>query len=182
MPDYRRDHTPGGTWFFTIVTYRRRRLLTHPAVRLALRGAIEKTRTSHPFTIDAWVLLPDHLHCLWTLPPGDTGFPARWSLIKRRTSQTLADCPGLLPPPGQSRTRRRESTLWQRRFWEHRIRDEDDLKRHLDYIHWNPVRHGLVGHVGDWPWSTFHCWLKRGMYPEDWGGQHTQPETLNFGE
>ena len=182
MPEYRRDQTPGGTWFFTVVTYERRCLLTHPAVRLALRHAVEKTRLSHPFMIDAWVLLPEHLHCLWTLPNGDAGFSARWSMIKRRTSQALAACPGLLPPSTQTRAKRQESTLWQRRFWEHRIRDEADLRHHLDYIHWNPVKHGIVANVSDWPWSTFHHQVKRGMYPVDWGSQYTEPQTVKFSE
>ena len=182
MSEYRRDRTPGGTWFFTVVTCKRRRVLTHPAVRLALRQAVEKTRISHPFAINAWVLLPEHLHCLWTLPNDDTGFSARWSIIKRRTSQALADRPDLLPPSTQTRTKRRESTLWQRRFWEHRIRDEDDLRHHLDYIHWNPVKHEHVTSVADWPWSTFHRWVERGWYPNDWGGQYTEPQTMKFGE
>jgi len=169
MSWYRRDCTPGGTWFFTVVTAGRSRWLCEPAARHALRDAFAATRTRHDFAIDALVLLPDHLHCVMTLPEGDADFSLRWSLIKRRTSWALRDHPA----PGRAR--------WQRRFWEHRIRDEDDLARHVDYIHFNPVKHGLVARVADWPHSSFHRFVARGDLARDWGD--APPEILGrFGE
>lgn len=166
MSDYRRARDPGACYFFTLVSHQRRPLLTEAPLRAALRQAIERVRVGYPFAIDGWVLLPDHLHCLWRLPEGDADFGLRWSMIKRLTSQTL-------PRPGGvslSSRLRRESGLWQRRFWEHRIRDAEDYRRHLDYLHFNPVRHGLVRRVVDWPWSSFHRLVREGVYPPDWGG------------
>ncbi|MGA4323921.1 REP-associated tyrosine transposase [Ectopseudomonas hydrolytica] len=165
MSDYRRAREQGACYFFTLVSHQRRPLLTEAPVRAALRGAIEQVRQGYPFAIHGWVLLPDHLHCLWQLPPGDAEFGLRWSMIKRLTSQALPQSEGI----SLSRRLRREAGLWQRRFWEHRIRDEQDLRRHLDYLHWNPVRHGLVQQVVDWPWSSFHRLVREGVYPADWG-------------
>ena len=121
------------------------------------------------------MLLPDHLHCLWELPPGDTDFARRWSIIKRKVSQSVH-----LPPTSNSRVARRESGFWQRRFWEHGIRDADDYRRHMDYLHWNPVKHGLVTRVADWPWSSFHRLVREGLYPTGWGGAGEQDG--DFGE
>jgi putative transposase len=182
MPDYRRAPVAGGTYFFTVVTFERQPLLTGDAVRHALRSAIEQTRSGHPIQIDAWVLLPDHLHCLWTLPAGDAGFSRRWSMIKRLTTRQLQGKTGFLPATNGSRNRRGESTLWQRRFWEHQIRDEFDYRRHMDYVHWNPVKHGHVTRVVDWPYSTFHRWLRQGAYVADWGGACADAEGNVFGE
>lgn len=120
----------------------------------------------HPFVIHGWVLLPDHLHCLWQLPEEDADYGLRWSLIKRLTSQAVPSAQGV----SLSRRQRREPGLWPRRFWEHRIRDETDYRRHMDYLHWNPVRHGLVERVDDWPWSSYHRLLREGVYPAAWGG------------
>lgn len=170
MSHYRRAITPGGTFFFTVVTYRRQKILCDDVVRQALRGAIEKVRYSKPFRIDAWVLMPDHLHCVWTLPPEDGDFSGRWSLIKSMVSRAIGGqyCrPDLM---GASKIAHRESTIWQRRFWEHCIRDEDDMQRHIDYVHFNPVKHGLVRKVADWPHSTFHRFVADGIYPVDWAG------------
>ena len=155
MPRYRRACVPAGTYFFTLVTARRQPLLTHPEVRAALREGIVQVRASLPFGIDGWVLLPDHLHAVWTLPPGDADFSNRWRLIKRHVTHTCR-------PGGDS--------LWQPRFWEHLIRDERDLRQHLDYLHGNPLKHGLVSQVRDWPWSSFHRYVHQGVYPPDWGG------------
>ena len=182
MPNYTRARMPGGTYFFTVTTLERRPLLTRDMIRHALRHAIEKTRLTHPFLINAWVLLPDHLHCLWTLPDGDAEFSTRWSMIKRLTTQQLSNYPEFTPQPNHSRTIRRESAFWQRRFWEHQVHDEDDFRRHLDYIHWNPVRHGYVANVSDWPYSTFHRWVMRGIYPKDWGNSYKAPGAFDFGE
>jgi putative transposase len=125
---------------------------------------------TRPFVVEGWVLLPDHLHCIWTLPEGDADFSTRWSLIKRSVSRFAAEMaldPGLRKA---SARKRRESTVWQRRFWEHLIRDEADMERHLDYIHFNPVRHGYVARAVDWPYSTIHRYVREGVYPVDWAG------------
>jgi len=166
MSDYRRARDAGACYFFTLVTHQRQPLLTQPRLREALRLAIVQVRQRYPFAIRGWVLLPDHLHCLWQMPEGDADFGRRWSMIKRLTSQAF-------PSDGAvslSRSLRRESGLWQRRFWEHHIRDDEDCRRHLDYLHWNPVRHGLVERVADWPWSSYHRLVREGVYPADWGG------------
>lgn len=176
MSRYRRCQE-GSLYVFTLVTEGRRALLTERPARQALRQAIERVRQCYPFAIRGWVLLPDHLHCIWELPDHDRDYARRWSIIKRRTSQALA------LPGGTSLSRhlRRESPLWQRRFWEHQIRDERDYERHLDYLHWNPVRHGLVQQVADWPWSSFHRLVRQGLYPGDWGGTQA-PDDAGFGE
>lgn len=134
-----------------------------------MRLAIAQTRAKWPFAIDAWVLMPDHLHCIWTLPPGDADFATRWSLIKRRTSQAVKEgylTTGLLTA---SKVSRRELTFWQRRYWEHRIRDDLDFERHVDYIHYNPVKHGHGASPGDWPYSSIHRYRQNGLYPANWG-------------
>jgi len=124
--------------------------------------AIGTLRSTHPFVIEAWVLLPDHMHALWTLPPGDEDFSYRWRVIKRMVTQR---CQTRLNRPEWMNARRRkrnQSTLWQHRFWEHLIRDEADFNRHIDYIHWNPVKHGYVVQVSHWPYSSFHRYVKQG--------------------
>jgi len=144
MPNYRRSTTTGATYFFTVVTHRRQPILVQPESRKILRQVIEEVKQQHPFTIDAWVLLPDHLHCMWTLPEGDADYSKRWGMIKARyTKQTkpIFSCDMQL---NNSKQRHRESAIWQRRFWEHQIRDETDFQRHADYIHYNPVKHGLT--------------------------------------
>ena len=180
MADYRRARVAGGTFFFTVVTYDRQPLLTMDAVRTALGNAIHRARTTLPFQAEAWVLLPDHLHCIWTLPPGDTDFSARWAVIKRHVSQHCAKDAAV--SLSVSRRKRNERAFWQRRFWEHQIRDEADLTKHMDYIHWNPVKHGLVKSVKDWPYSTFHRHVGKGLYPLDWGGVEIGGTEGEFGE
>ena len=163
MPQYRRAIAPGGTFFFTVVLHDRQSdvLTTHAA---ALKAAFAKVKQQRPFLIDAIVVLPDHLHCLWTLPPDDADFSTRWRLIKTAFARSLP----FDETPSPHRQRRGERTVWQRRFWEHLIRDEDDFARHADYIHYNPVKHGLVLHPGDWPHSSFQRFVERGVYPKDW--------------
>src|SRR5712692_4896696 len=150
MPDYRRARVQGGTFFFTVVTYQRQNILLDEPIRQALRFAVNETRRSLPFHIDAWVLLPDHLHCVWTLPDGEDNYSLRWSLIKQSVSRRCAAAYQDKAALSQSRQKRRESLLWQRRFWEHQIRDEADFERHVDYIHWNPVKHELVTQAAAW--------------------------------
>jgi putative transposase len=162
---YRSADVTGGAYFFTVNLAERQRTLLVDQVDM-LRGVIRKVRAAHPFRIDAMVILPDHLHALWTLPVGDRDYPTRWMLIKSGFSRQL--------PRGERRNMSRQAKgergIWQRRFWEHLIRDEGDFKRHADYIHFNPVKHGYVESVADWPYSTFHRDVERGVYPRDWGG------------
>ena len=163
MPNYRRARVAGGTYFFT-VTLRNRRAATLTNNIDLLRTAVRRVRAHHPFEIDACVVLPDHLHCIWTLPPDDDRYSLRWRLIKSIVSKGL--------PPAERRPRklcvRGERGIWQRRFWEHTIRDDRDYARHLDYIHFNPVKHGYVPRAADWPYSTFHTYVRDGVLPLDW--------------
>ena len=182
MPNYRRADSPGATYFFTVVTHSRQPWLTNNDVREALREGIEQTRLRHPFTIDAWVLLPDHLHCIWTLPESDSDFSIRWTHIKQHVSRKCA--PRYVDPAkfNESQRKRGEAGFWQRRFWEHLIRDDVDFERHIDYVHWNPVKHGYVDRCIDWPYSTFHRNVKQGIYPMDWAVSETIFETLAIAE
>ncbi len=170
MVNYRRHALPGGTYFFTLVTHQRHPWLCTDLARQTLRAAILQVKLTLPFTIDAMVLLPDHLHCIWTLPEGDSDYATRWRLIKTYVTKQAGH---QLNPDAQlnnSRIKRREGTLWQRRFWEHWIRDEADYVRHCDYIHYNPVRHRLCQMPLEWEFSSFHRFVKAGIYPADWGG------------
>ena len=167
MSLYRRFYIPGGSYFFTVVTHERRPVLCDEPFRRALRRAINEVRSDQPFAILAWVLLPDHLHTIWTLPPGDDDFSKRWGRIKALTTKALP--PDLIYcARSVGKLHKREAGVWQRRFWEHALRSEDDLRRHADYLHYNPAKHGLVEYVADWPWSSFHRWVKQGLYPSDW--------------
>ena len=181
MPNYRRADTPGATYFFTLVSYQRQKILCDENIRAALRDAIVTTRTKYPFIIDAMVLMPDHLHAVWTLPEHDNAYSVRWSMVKRLVTQRGCTDESLGPGISASRLKRREGNIWQRRFWEHQVRDQADLNRCLDYLHWNPVKHGHVNRVVDWPYSTFHRFVREGMYPEDWGGRGVD-EGRGFGE
>ncbi len=182
MPNYRRANTKGGTFFFTVVTYRRQRFLCDEHVCNALREGIRKTQSAYPFTIDAWVLLPDHLHCIWTLAPNDVNFSMRWAMIKRFVSKRCGSALFRDAWMTVSKRRRKESTIWQRRFWEHQIRDDRDYRNHMDYIHYNPVRHGLVSRVRDWRYSTFHRYVRKGVYTNNWSGGIMISSEEGFGE
>jgi putative transposase len=176
MTSYRRNFVPGGSYFFTVnLADRRLRLLTEH-IEL-LRTAFRQVKTRHPFTIDATVVLPDHLHAIWTLPEADIDFATRWRLIKATFSRGLRRGEGL----SISRATKGERGIWQRRYWEHTLRDEGDLERHVDYIHFNPVKHGHMSRVRDWPHSTFHRMVKLGIYPEDWAGDSGSAKA-DFGE
>jgi putative transposase len=166
MPDYRRTWSPAGTYFFTVNLLQRRGndLLTrHVDV---LREVVRGVRQRHPFMIHGWVVLPDHLHCVMELPPNDADFANRWRLIKMEFSKALPRTERL----SAVRVRRGERGIWQRRYWEHLIRDDADFRAHVDYVHFNPVKHGLVRCVAQWPYSTFHRLVAQGMYPPDWAG------------
>ncbi len=170
MSSYRRALVPGGTFFFTLVSWRRRTLLCNPDIRASLRAAFTSVRATHPVVVEAMVLLPDHLHCVWTLPEGDADYAMRWAMIKRLVTR---DCGKRYPASvsiSASRAARHEGVIWQWRYWEHQVRDRPDLIRCLDYLHWNSVRHGYVGAVADWPWSSFHRYVRQGRYPPGWGG------------
>jgi len=164
--DYRRAWHPGGTYFFTVNCLQRHNndlLIRHID---ALRDAIATVKKTHPFIIHGWVVLPEHLHCVIELPEGDADFKTRWMLIKLLFSKAI--------PKNERRSevriQRRERGIWQRRYWEHLIKNEQDYQAHMDYVHINPVKHGLVKRVNDWPYSTFHKLVEQGIYPENWGG------------
>jgi putative transposase len=166
MPNYRRAWNPGGTYFFTINLLQRtdNDLLTRNIS--LLRDAVRHVRRSHPFVIHGWVVLPEHMHCVISLPVGDPDFALRWRLIKMRFSKNIPNKEWR----SAVRERRGERGIWQRRYWEHLIRDEKDFAAHMDYVHINPVKHGLVKRVVDWPYSTFHWLVKNDVYPPDWAG------------
>ena len=166
MQRYRREKLPGATYFFTVNTYHRQRVLTDPPLYHALKNAIKEVKTAYPFDIEAFVLLPDHLHCVWKMPEIDADYSVRWSLIKRKVSQQCRE--HIHERATHSRSKRRELNLWQRRFWEHRIRDDKDFENHINYIHYNPVKHGYVCNVKDWPYSSFHHYVKKGILPLNW--------------
>ena len=181
MSHYRRANTAGGCYFFTVVSYRRQPLMCDEIFRTAFRQAIQRIREQHPFIVEAWVLLPDHCHAIWTLPKNDAHFAKRWQLIKQHVTQ---QCKHALFNPAlmtASKVKHQESTIWQRRYWEHQIRDENDFNNHMDYIHYNPVKHGLVQQVIDWPYSTFHQKVKQGIYPANWGAGF-QEQAMQCGE
>ena len=146
----------GVTYFFTVATNEGQPLLRDRLVREALRKALHDVRRESPFIIRAWVLLPDHLHCMWTLPHGDIDFAGRWAAIKARTTQIVREAQG------------GETLIWHPGHWEHFIRDQEDFRLHLDYVHWNPVFHKLVKRPADWPYSTVKRYIDRGTYPKEW--------------
>ena len=162
MVNYRRNFVPGGTYFFTVALRDRRSQQLTQSIDL-LRQAFRNTLRSQPFHIDAIVVLPDHLHSIWTLPPGDNDYPSRWKAIKSNFSRQLSHA-GIPVEKRQDGS----TLVWQRRYWEHTIRNDEDFKRHIDYIHINPIKHGLVKHVVDWPFSSFHRYVKQGILPVTW--------------
>jgi putative transposase len=176
MSRYRRAKIEGGVFFFTVtLADRSSDLLTRHIDRL--RRMYMSAQKRNAFETIAICVLPDHLHAIWDLPDGDSNFSLRWSLIKSGFSRGLA----LDASRSASKLARRERGLWQRRYWEHAIRDDRDLERHVDYIHFNPVKHGYVSKVADWPYSTFHRYVEHGILPADWGGD-VREMSGNFGE
>lgn len=158
MSSYRRPQVYAASIFFTVaLADRHSALLTAEIARL--RWAVAKTRTERPFAIEAWVVLPDHMHCIWTLPAGDCDFSTRWRLIKARFSRDLPE--GKLR---RSHVARQERGIWQRRFWEHHIRDQTDMDAHLRYCWFNPVKHGLVDRPEAWPFSSVHREIAAGRF------------------
>ena len=170
MSEYRRWKVEGGTYYFTVVTHNRRPLFSDETNRAHLRNAIRSVRNRRPFRMVAIVLLPEHLHTVWELPRGDANYSTRWREIKTLFTRSYLASGGSDGAISHARKRRDEHGVWQRRFFEHTCRDELDLKRCVDYIHINPVKHRLVKRVRDWPWSTFHRFVKLGQYDINWGG------------
>jgi putative transposase len=176
MSNYRRNFIAGGSFFFTVNLNDRRSSLLVEKIDL-LRQAFRNVKNKLPYDIAAMVVLPDHLHCIWTLPPDDSDYPIRWKMIKALFSRGLPK----IEIRSQGRQSKGERGIWQRRYWEHTLRDENDWQRHVDYIHYNPVKHGHIARVAEWPFSTFHRYVKNGIYQIEWG---SDPEDLdgNFGE
>ena len=170
---YRRWRVAGGTYFFTLVTRDRAPLLVSDGAVAAWRRAVEAVGARRPFVVEAEVVLPDHIHTIWALPDGDDDFPTRMRLVKRAATIELgAQLPGVL---ARVRGRKGERPVWQPRYWEHLIRDEADFDGHLDYIHANPVRHGLAATPLDWPHSSFRRWMAAGRYDAWWGAEQSPP-------
>lgn len=168
MPDYRRNRVPGGTFFFTVNLANRRSDLLVREVE-TLRAAVRAVRLAMRFHIDAWVVLPEHMHCIWTLPEDDSDYSSRWRAIKTRFSKSLQN----------AELKRSEALgrgIWQKRFWEHTIRDDRDYSTHMDYVHFNPVKHGLAAHPAEWPYSSFRRCVARGLYDTTWA----LPDDSNF--
>jgi putative transposase len=184
VSDYRRYFVKGGTYFFTLVTYGRRPILTTGEGRRFLRESILAVHKEQPLQLIATVLLPDHWHCVISLPPADSDYSTRLKKIKRKFTDRwlLTGLPEATVTKAQAR--RGERGIWQPRFWEHTVRDTKDLERCVDYVHWNPRKHHLVPRIRDWPWSSFHRFAEKGHYDLDWGG--TEPAALvnqnDFGE
>ena len=172
MTNHRRCYVPGGSYFFTVVTERRVSILANDAARDLLSTAIRACQQPWPFSVDARLLLPDHLHAIWTLPPGDCDHSKRGVSSKNTLLNTgwLA-VNGAEQPVSSSKQGQRRRGVWQRRFWEYAIRDERDYAQHLDYLPYNPVKHGLVTSVVDWPYSSFHRYVSEGLYPSHWGAE-----------
>ena len=168
MSNYRRPYINGGTYFITQVTYQRQHWLCSEIGRMALREALQHVRQQYPFEINPIVLLPDHFHTLWTLPSDDSNFSLRMRLIKRYVTKYYGTKLEVELDISESRIARKEGNLWQRRFWEHLIRDETDFANHCDYIHYNPVRHGLCDRPQSWNFSSIHRFMQMGIYSLDW--------------
>ncbi len=171
MPEYLRANIPGSSVFLTLITYERQKLFSVPENIAKLRQACAVVVAEKPFTIDAAVILPEHIHFLWTLPPGDRDYSYRVGRMKVLFTRTLRGINNLPDDVCVSRRKHRESDVWQRRFYEHTIWDEVDFRQHLDYLHFNPVKHGLVKCVHDWEYSSFHRGVRRGEYDFNWGCQ-----------
>ncbi len=176
MVNYRRARD-GNTFFFTVVTHQRQPILCLEENRKALKSIINEVRARYPFTPEAWVLLPDHLHCIWKLPEGDSDYSKRWGLIKKEFTKHcrsgFARQNNGTEKSGTARPTRRDGNIWQKRFWERMIRDEKDYAAHCDYIHYNPVKHGWAQSPKDWPYSTFYRLAEAGHYRLNWGASES---------
>ncbi len=182
MPNYRRVKIKGGTYFFTLVTNKRLRLFHSVQTRELLINALDHVKQFHPYSMEAFCILPDHIHLIWQLPEDDEHFSMRIAEVKKRFSKTYLMQASQTLIKDTLQTKRGESGVWQRRFWEHYIRDEEDLHRHIDYIHYNPIKHDLVKQVKEWPSSSFFDYVKMGVYEMDWGETYQENKENRFGE
>lgn len=169
---YRRSRIAGGTFFFTVTLRDRRSSLLEEQAQL-LAHVMRAVRARHPWRTHGLVILPDHLHAVWELPEGDADFSGRWRAIKSGFVRALAQ-----EGHPVARNSKGECDLWQRRFWEHTICDALDLQHHIDYLHFNPVKHGHVAEVKDWRWSTFHRYVQQGIVTADWAGTMGDPDSV----
>ncbi|MGH8491722.1 MAG: REP-associated tyrosine transposase [Moraxellaceae bacterium] len=177
MPNYRRSTAVGTSYFFTVnLLERQSNDLLIREIDL-LRKTVKRVNELHPFQIDAWVVLPEHMHAVWTLPPGDCNYSQRWRLIRSLFSRALP----LMETRNRVRVARGERGIWQRRFWEHQIRNDMDFAKHVDYVHINPVKHGLVARAADWPYSSIHRYIRQGIYAPDWAAS-PDIEMMSSGE
>ena len=174
---YRRDDTKGGTWFFTVNLAERRKTYLLDEIVL-LRHAVSSVKQRHPFTINAIVVLPDHIHAIWTLPEQDNDFSTRWGLIKAGFSRKLSKTERI----NRSRTGKGERGIWQRRYWEHLIRNERDYEQHVNYIHYNPVKHDYVDNPADWPYSSIHRYIRYGILEKNWSSRVAGIDAKGYGE
>ncbi len=178
MGNYLRNYVPGGTFFFTAVTYKRQRIFSTPLARSCLRKAFQIVRRARKFEIFAIVLLPDHLHTIWILPEGDEDYSTRWRHLKTTFTRIyLASCGHEMARTNRQK-RSQSRGIWQPRFWEHTVSDEKDLKRCVDYIHYNPVKHGLVDRVENYPWSSFRRFARVGEYSWVYTGENEDPNWM----
>lgn len=177
MSDYRRNYVEGGTYFFTLKSENNAPVFRDDAVTL-LGTVFRETQEKWPFLVPAMVLLPDHLHAIWTLPTGDDKYSLRLAWLKKEFTKRYLQAGGTEQPTSLSRQHNRRRGVWQRHFWEHTIKDENDFQRHFDYIHWNPVKHGYVKCPADWPHSSFHRWVAQGVYPPNWGCSGREPPSI----
>jgi putative transposase len=176
---YRRDYTQGASYFFTLVTFRRVRFFKDENAIACLRNAFKDEMARRPFVIDAIVILPDHIHSVWTLPKEDADYSMRWRNIKRSFTQQVAISER--PNVFASRRHKGEQAIWQRRFWEHRIRDEQDFSHHIEYIHYNPVKHGYAKRPIDWAHSSIHRYIRQGVLSPTWGGDGIViPDSIDY--
>ncbi|MCQ8130723.1 REP-associated tyrosine transposase [Methylomonas rivi] len=168
MSNYRRLYIPGGTYFFTVVAYRRQTVFADEQRVNLLRQAFREVQSKRPFDLLAAVVLPDHLHCIWRLPLDDADFSSRWQMVKTAFSRRI---PANVKMDGAK-------TVWQPRFYEHCLRDENDFHRHLDYLHYNPVKHGLASSAADWPHSSFKRFVNMGWYASNWSAIGADPDDI----
>ena len=183
MPEYRRMHECGATVFITCVTFERTHIFIDEKACKILNRVWMRVTKLHPFTAEAICVLPDHIHTLLTLPENDSNYSLRIREIKRLFTNQYLAVYDEWSQRNPSRTHKKEATIWQRRFWEHTIRDEQDYENHFDYIHYNPVKHGLVNNVAEWPWSSFHRYVKAGVYAPDWSkGDIKISNSIEYGE
>jgi len=179
MPNYRRKRQ-GSLYFFTIVTHNRQPIFAREDARRLLSTAIKRTRQDRPWTNEAMVLLPEHLHTIWRLPPDDTDYSGRIAAIKKRFTRAYLASGGAEGTVLAGQRRHRQRGVWQAPFWEHTIRDSKDFHLHVDYIHANPVKHGLVDYPRDWPHSSFHRYVQAGWYEADWCGRTDLPGNVEY--